>query len=40
MSSHSMGLTLHEAARGMGVPFTEENEPEDRTVNANGLKFH
>ena len=40
MASHSMGLTLHEAARGMGVPFTEENEPEDRTVNANGLKFH
>jgi len=40
MASHSMGLTLHEAARGMGVPFTDENEPVDRTVKANGLNFH
>jgi len=40
MASHSMGLSLHEAARGMGVPFTDENEPVDRTVKANGLNFH
>ena len=40
MASHSMGLSLHEAARNMGVPFTQENEPEDRTVRANGLEFH
>ena len=40
MASHSMGLSLHEAARGMGVPFTDENEPLDRTVKANGLNFH
>ena len=40
MASHSLGLSLHEAARSMGVPFTHENEPEDRTVRANGLKFH
>ena len=40
MASHSMGLSLHEAARGMGVPFIEENEPEDRVVDANGLRFH
>lgn len=40
MASHSMGLTLHEAARNMGVPFTEENEPVDRTVQANGMNFH
>ena len=40
MASHSMGLSLHEAARKMGVPFTEENDPQDRTVKANGLNFH
>ena len=40
MASHSMGLTLYEAARNMGVPFTEENEPVDRTVQANGMNFH
>ena len=40
MASHSLGLSLHEAARSMGVPFTEENEPEDRTVRANGMNFH
>ena len=40
MASHSMGLSLHEAARGMGVQFTQENEPEDRTVKANGMNFH
>lgn len=40
MASHSLGLSLHQAARGMGVPFTEENEPVDRSVKANGLNFH
>ena len=40
MASHSMGLSLHEAARRMGVPFTDENEPMDRTVQANGMNFH
>ena len=40
MASHSLGLSLHEAARKMGVPFTEENEPVDRTIKANGLNFH
>lgn len=40
MASHSMGLSLHEAARRMGVPFTQENEPSDRFVAANGLRFH
>ncbi len=40
MASHSMGLSLHEAATRMGVPFTEENEPVDRTVQANGMNFH
>ena len=40
MASHSMGLSLHEAAKRMGVPFTEENKPVDRTVQANGMNFH
>ena len=35
MASHSLGLSLHEAARGMGVPFIDENEPLDRFVDAN-----
>lgn len=40
MASHSLGLSLHEAARRMGVPFTIENEPTDRFVAANGLRLH
>ena len=40
MASHSLGLSLHEAARRMGVPFIHENEPVDRFVDANGLRFH
>ena len=40
MASHSLGLSLHEAARRMGVPFTVENEPVDRFVKANGLNLH
>lgn len=40
MASHSLGLSLHEAARNLGVPFTQENEPADRSVKANGMNFH
>ena len=40
MASHSLGLSLHEAARQMGVPFTDENEPQGRNLRANGLNFH
>ncbi len=40
MASHSLGLTLHQAARQKGVAFTQENEPLDRTVQANGMTFH
>ncbi len=40
MASHSLGLTLHEAARQRGVPFTQENEPTDNIVWANGMSFH
>lgn len=40
MASQSVGLSLFQAAREMGVPFAEENQPSDRTVQANGLNFH
>ena len=40
MASHSMGLSLYEAARQKGVPFTAENEPLDKFVQVNGLNFH
>jgi pimeloyl-ACP methyl ester carboxylesterase len=40
MASHSLGLTLHQAARQKGVPFTQENEPIDKHVQVNGMNFH
>lgn len=40
MASHSLGLSLHQAARKMGVPFIQENQPTDGSVHANGLNFH
>ena len=40
MASHSLGLTLHQAARQKGVSFTQENEPVDRTVQVDGMTFH
>lgn len=40
MASHSLGLTLHQAARQKGVRFSQENEPVDRDVLVNGMKFH
>ena len=40
MASRSPGLSLHDAARQMGVPFTAANEPADRFVAANGMNFH
>ena len=40
MAADSLGLSLHEAARQMGVPFQEENESVDRWVRANGMNFH
>ena len=40
MASQSVGLSLHEAARGLGVPFTQENEPVDKYVRVNGMNFH
>ncbi len=40
MASHSLGLSLYEAARQKGVPFTLENEPLDKFVRVNGLNLH
>ena len=40
MASHSLGLTLHQAAREKGVPFTLENEPTDHELTLHGMKFH
>ena len=40
MASHSLGMSLFEAARQMGVPFVEENEPIDKFVQVHGLNFH
>lgn len=40
MASHSLGLSLHDAARQMGVPFTVENDPVDRFIAVNGLQLH
>ncbi len=34
------GLSLHDAARAQGVTFEREAVPEDRFVEANGMRFH
>ncbi len=39
-SEVGQGLTLHEAARQLGVPFSLESEPVDRFIQANGMNFH
>ena len=36
----AQGMTLHQAARQLGVPFTQENEAADRSVLVNGANFH
>ena len=33
-------LSLYDAARAMGVKFTSENDPQDKFVDANGMRFH
>jgi pimeloyl-ACP methyl ester carboxylesterase len=40
MAAHSLGLTLHQAARQKGVPFTLETEHTDHQVRVNGMSFH
>ena len=35
-----LGLTLHQAARELDVPFAKEYEPTDRNVQVNGINFH
>ena len=39
-SDTAQGMTLYQAARRMGVHFTEENAPSDRYVDVNGLNLH
>ena len=34
------GMTLHDAARAMGIQFGEEAVPEDKSVTVGGLKLH
>ena len=34
------GLSLYEAARQIGVPFTQENRPTDKDIQVNGMNFH
>ena len=40
MLSDSRGLTLCEAARDLGVPFSREVEPQDVHVTVDGMNFH
>ena len=40
MASHSLGLTLYDAARQMGVSFAQENEAADRVIQLDGMNFH
>ena len=35
-----VGLSLHDAARQMGVQFAVESEPTDKNVQVNGMNFH
>ncbi len=39
-SEVGQGMTLHQAARQLGVPFTQENEPVDKSIQVDGLTFH
>ncbi|MCH8060987.1 MAG: alpha/beta hydrolase [Chloroflexi bacterium] len=34
------GLSLYDAARAMGVPFEDKAVPQDKYVDANGMRFH
>lgn len=38
--SANQGLSLHDAARAMGVQFANDNAPQDKFVTANGMRFH
>lgn len=36
----NQGLSLHDAARAMGVRFANDNAPQDKFVTANDMRFH
>lgn len=40
MTTPARGLTLFDAARAMGVPFTKETSPQDKEITVSGFKFH
>ena len=40
MSLEQEGLSLFEAARAMGVSFSQEVKPQDREITLNGLRYH
>lgn len=40
MTTPQGGMTLHDAARAMGVIFTTDASPEDREVQVNGINIH
>ena len=40
MSIESQGLSLYEAARQKGIPFTSHNKPVDCTISVRSMKFH
>ena len=40
MTLEKEGISLFDAARGMGVVFSREVEPQDKEVTANGLRLH
>jgi len=40
VASKGFGLSLHDAARAMGIKFREDAFPEDKFLTLNGLRFH
>ena len=38
--TRGQGLSLYDAARAKGVTFASEAAPQDRFINANGMRFH
>ncbi len=40
MSIESQGLSLYEAAKQKGIPFTIPNKPDDRVISVRNMTFH
>ena len=39
-SSFNRGLSLHDAARAMGIKFSNDALPQDKYFESNGMRFH